>query len=128
MAAILFKSKYADIEDIKNINFDNNVHKIVAQYILGLKDKDETLRVSSLFEIFDEDTPELNEIFNLSYGEHLTDDNAHTYYTDCLNVIRKDILLKQLELLKNQIKTEDNLAKRRELTIKINNLMLEIKK
>ena len=54
IASVLFNAKYARNFDISSVKFDNTVHNIIAEYIIGRQKRGENVRASDLFEIFDE--------------------------------------------------------------------------
>ena len=68
LAAKLFSAPYAGNCDLEGIKFEDDVHKIIAEYIIKCEKNAERVRPSELFEILDEDCPEFNEILDLNYG------------------------------------------------------------
>lgn len=69
LAAKLFSAPYAGNCGLEGIEFDDNVHKIIAEYIINCEKNGERVRPSELFEILDENCTEFNEILDLNYGD-----------------------------------------------------------
>ncbi len=127
LASVLFQTPYAKDFDINSIKFDNNVYQVIATYIAEKKRKNERIRASALFDIFDENTVELNQILDLSCGDQLEGQDAMCYFFDSVKLIRKENLNKQLDELMEECKKETDIETRKKLTIKIQELMSLIK-
>lgn len=89
LASALFNAKYARNFDLSGVKFDNNVHNIIAEYIIGRRNRGENVRASDLFEIFDENTPELSAILDLSLGEGFDGSDAEKYFRDCVRTLER---------------------------------------
>lgn len=64
----------------------------------------ETVRASALFEIFDENTPELSEILDLSMGDNLEGDGAAKYFEDSLKILERDQIERDLKELERRVR------------------------
>ena len=87
LAGFLFNAEYAEGLDIDGIPFCDDVHVIIAKYIKSKKLMAEPVRLSELFEFFDEKTPEydeLNRILDYAEGGGFTGEVAEKYFFDCL--------------------------------------------
>ena len=130
IAAYLFKAKYAEAE-ISEIPFCNEVHKIIARYIFSKQLLDERVQPAELFEFFDENTPEYDElcrILDYSDGKRLSGQVNEDYFFDCIKLLRLSDLDKKIEDLKLQAKNQKEVASAREILNKINELILQREK
>ena len=128
LAASLFNAKYARNFDLSGVRFDNSVHNTIAEYILGKRNKGENPRASDLFEIFDEKTPELAEIFDLSLGDILNQSESEKYFSDCLKTLRREQIEEELKKLSAACDAETDIATKREMTRRILELTIQLKK
>ncbi len=130
IAAYLFKVKYAEAE-ISEIPFCNEVHKIIARYIFSKQLLDERVQPAELFEFFDENTPEYDElcrILDYSDGKRLSGQVNEDYFFDCIKLLRLSDLDKKIEDLKLQAKNQKEVASAREILNKINELIQQREK
>ena len=128
LAASLFNAKYARNFDLSGVRFDNSVHNTIAEYILGKRNKGEKPRASDLFEIFDEKTPEPAEILDLSLGDSLDGTDAEKYFSDCLKTLRREQIEEELKKLSAACDAETDIATKREMTRRILELTIQLKK
>lgn len=127
LASVLFGAKYAKNFDISGVRFDNPVHNTIAEYIKERQKNGETVRPSALFEIFDENTPELSEILDLSLGESLEGERAVRYFDDCVRTLERARVEQELERLSALCDAETDLAKKKEVTRRILELTIRLK-
>ena len=127
LASVLFHAKYAKNFDISSVNFDNIVHNRIADYIKNQQNKGETVRASALFEIFDENTPELSEILDLSMGDNLEGDGAAKYFEDSLKILERDQIERDLKELSAVCDAETDIARKKEYTRQILQLTIKLK-
>ena len=127
LASVLFGAKYAKNFDISGVRFDNPVHNTIAEYIKERQKNGETVRPSALFEIFDENTPELSEILDLSLGESLEGERAVKYFDDCVRTLERARVEQELERLSALCDAETDLAKKKEVTRRILELTIRLK-
>ena len=127
LASVLFGAKYAKNFDLSGVRFSDPVHNTIAGYILGQKEKGEPVRASALFDIFEENTPELDEILNLSIGESLLGEGGARYFEDCLRTIRRADAEAELKELSARCDAEPDIAKKREMVRRIGELTVQLK-
>ena len=127
LASVLFGAKYAKNFDLSGVRFSDPVHNTIAGYILGQKERGEPVRASALFDIFEENTPELDEILNLSIGESLLGEGGARYFEDCLRTIRRADAEAELKELSARCDAEPDIAKKREIVRRIGELTVQLK-
>lgn len=127
IASVLFNAKYARNFDISRVKFDNTVHNIIAEYIIGRKNRGEIVRASDLFEIFDENTPELSAILDLSIGDALGGPEAEKYFSDCVKTLERRRIEKELAELSAKCDAETQLDRKKQITRRILELTIELK-
>lgn len=127
LASVLFHAKYAKNFDISSVSFDNIVHNRIADYIKNQQNKGETVRASALFEIFDENTPELSEILDLSMGDNLEGDGAAKYFEDSLKILERNQIERDLKELSAVCDAETDIARKKEYTRQILQLTIKLK-
>lgn len=93
LSGFLFGADYTDGLDISDVPFKDEVHIIIAKYIRSKNLMDEPVRISELFEFFDEKTAEseeLNRILDNSEGGGFTGAVAEKYFNDCVTKLKID--------------------------------------
>ena len=120
LAAKLFSAPYAENCDFEGIEFDDNVHKIIAEYISACARNGDRVRPSELFEILDEDSPEFNEILDLNYGDKLSGPVAERFFRDSVRTLEEENLRDRIERYKRLFETERDAEKRKEFAREIN--------
>ena len=103
------------------------MHNTIAQFILKKQAAGEPVRASALFDIFDEGTPELSEILDLSLGESLEGERAEKYFQDCVRTLERERIAAELDRLSALCDAETDLARKREITRKILELTIKLK-
>lgn len=127
LASVLFDAKYARNFDLSRVRFDNPVHNTIAEYIRQRKSMGEPVRASALFEIFDENTPELSEILDLSLGETLEGEKAEKYFEGCVRTLERAQVESEMARLSALCDAEADLKKKREITRQILELAVRLK-
>ena len=127
LASVLFRAKYAKNFDLAGVSFQNDVHSGIAEYIVTQQNKGEEIRPGALFEIFDENTPELSEILDLSMGETLEGAGAARYFEDCYKILERDRIERDLKELSAVCDAEPDRARKKEYTRQILNLTIQLK-
>lgn len=127
LASVLFGAKYAKNFDISGVKFDNPVHNTIAEYVKARQKAGEPIRASAIFDIVDENEPELSQILDLSVGESLTGPGAERYFHDCVQTLERARVEAELERLSRLCDAETDLAKKREITREILRLTIELK-
>ncbi len=130
-AAFLFGARYADDVNIDDVPFEDDVHRIVALYIKTHKQPGQKLIVGRLFDFFEDDTPEYEEvmrIIDLDDGNNLEGDEQRKYFEDCLNILVEDDRNKTIERLKKEIASAEDKEERTHMLETLNTLVKEQKK
>lgn len=127
LVSALFNAKYARNFDLSGVKFDNNVHNIIAEYIIGRRNRGENVRASDLFEIFDENTPELSAILDLSLGEGFDGSDAEKYFRDCVRTLERQKIEDELRHLSEVCDAETELDKKKQLSRRIMELTVKLK-
>lgn len=127
LASVLFGAKYAKNFDLSSVRFDNPVHNTIADYIADRRKREEKVRVSDLFEIFDEKTPELSEILDLSLGDNLEGERAARYFSDCVKTLGRQKIEEELKKLSAECDAQTDLAEKKRITRHILELTIQLK-
>ena len=127
LASLLFNAKYARGFDLSGVKFADPVHNIIAEYIRGRRERGEGVRASDLFEIFDENTPELSAILDLSLGERFDGTDAERYFSDCVRTLERQRIEEELKKLSAACDAEDELDKKKQLSLRIMELTAKLK-
>ncbi|HIY78500.1 MAG TPA: DNA primase [Candidatus Borkfalkia excrementavium] len=127
LASVLFGAKYAKNFDLSSVRFDNPVHNTIADYIADRRKREEKVRASDLFEIFDEKTPELSEILDLSLGDNLEGERAARYFSDCVKTLGRQKIEEELKKLSAECDAQTDLAEKKRITRRILELTIQLK-
>lgn len=122
LSAFLFGADCIDGTDIEDVDFKDEVHKVIARYIMTKKLMDEPVRLSELFEFFDEKTPEYEEltrILDYSEGGGFTGEVAEKYFADCLMRLKLDGIDGEIAEATKRLDAADDLHKRAEIAQRI---------
>lgn len=122
VSSFLFDADYACDSDISQVEFTHPVHVIIAKYLRTKKLMEEPVRLSELFEFFDENTPEyeeLSHILDYSEGAGLTGEVARKYFADCLVKLKLNTLDEQIKAFTQSLNACDDLAERAQIGEKI---------
>ena len=115
LAAKLFSAPYAKSFLLQSVEFKDQVHCVIADYICDREDAGERIRPSELFEILDENCAEFNAILDLNYGDKLTGDVAERFFEDSIKTVKRDTLERQIAIYTAQYETETDENKRKEI-------------
>ena len=127
LASVLFNAKYARNFDISRVKFDNTVHNIIAEYIALRQKSGENVRASDLFEIFDESTPELSAILDLSLGDGFSSPESEKYFNDSVKTLSRRKIEEELKDLSAKCDRETELEKKKQYTRRILELTIQLK-
>lgn len=122
LSAFLFDADCVDGTDIEDVDFKDEVHEVIARYIRTKKLMDEPVRLSELFEFFDEKTPEYEEltrILDYSEGGGFTGEVAEKYFADCLMRLKLDGIDGEIAEATKRLDAADDLHKRAEIAQRI---------
>ncbi len=131
IASYLFGAKYTQDTEVSQIPFCDDVHDIIAKYLKSKKLMNERVQPAELFEFFDENTPEYDElckILDYSDGDKLSGEVAEKYYSDCVLILNLEYLTKQIAALTAQINNERGAAEIKALTAKLQQLLKQKEK
>lgn len=121
-AAKLFSLPYAKDFDLKRLTFSNAAHKVIADFILAEEERGEKIRPSDVFDIFREESPELNAILDLNYGEKLSGPIAERFFADSVNTLEKESLSAKIKDLTAEFSSSKDVARRKEIAGEIDRL------
>lgn len=127
LASMLFGAKYAKDFDLSRVRFADPVHTIIADYIKERQRSGERVRASALFELFDENTPELPEILDLSLGERLDGPGAEKYFGDCVRILEQERIDEEIRRLSAACDAETDVQRKKRLTRQIAELTIQRK-
>lgn len=125
IAGLLFGEDYAKDVDISSIKFVNDAHIIIAKYIRSKRLMEEPVRLSELFEFFDEHTPEfeeLNKILDYADGSGLDGEVGEKYFNDCLIKLKLNGIDEEISVLTKSLSGITDLIDRAKVAQKINEL------
>ncbi len=125
IAGILFGAEFAKDADPAEIKFADDVHTIIAKYVTSKKLMEEPVHLSELFEFFDENTPEsdeLNRILDFSEGGGLEGEVAEKYFNDCLLRLKLDDIDRQIAEQTEGLAGAADLTERAEIARRISEL------
>lgn len=125
IAALLFKEDYALNVDISSINFTNDVHIIIAKYIRSKQMMEEPIRISDLFDFFEANTPEYDELSRILDFENqsgLQGEVGEKYFNDCIIKLKINAIDEEITALTKQMAGIDDLIERAKVAQKINEL------
>lgn len=118
LSGFLFGADYTEGYDIADVPFKDDVHAIIAKYIRSKRLMDEPVRISELFEFFDEKTPEfeeLNRILDNAEGGGFTGAVAEKYFTDCLLKLKLDDIDERIAAETKRLSGVEDINKRAEI-------------
>ena len=128
LSAYLFNKPCARETDINTLEFEHPIHKEIQTYISQKQSQNERAKFNNLYEILaDEHHYELSNIAELETDESKKYE-PEVYFFDCVRTIRVQVLNKQISVLSKQCDATTDIATRKEILIKISNLIMERKK
>lgn len=125
LSGFLFGADYTQGLDVADVPFSDDVHTIIAKYIQSKKLMDEPVRISELFEFFDEKTPEYEELTRIldnAGGGGFTGAVAEKYFADCMTRLYLDDLDARIAEAKRRLSGVDDINKRAEIAQRITDL------
>lgn len=126
VSAYLFGAKFSNDLPIREVTFDNNVHSIIAKYIQSKQLMEERVHPAELFEFFEEDSEEYEElcrILDYSDGDRFKGEVAEKYFYDCVKKLKLNAIDRQIASLKPLIDSETDTAKRKQMAQVVQNLI-----
>lgn len=126
ISAYLFGAKFSNDLPIREVTFDNNVHSIIAKYIQSKQLMEDRVHPAELFEFFDEDSEEYEElcrILDYSDGDRFKGEVAEKYFYDCVKKLKLNAIDRQIASLKPLIDSETDTSKRKQMAQVMQNLI-----
>ncbi|MGN0806196.1 MAG: DNA primase [Candidatus Coproplasma sp.] len=125
IAGLLFNEEYAKDVDISSIKFTSDVHTIIAKYIKSMRLMQEPVRLSELFDFFDADSPEnqeLSKILDYADGSGLEGEVGERYFNDCIIKLKINAIDEEIIALTKSLAGIEDLIERAKVAQKINEL------
>ncbi|MGN0818052.1 MAG: DNA primase, partial [Candidatus Coproplasma sp.] len=100
IASLLFGADYAEDFDITSVNFSNGVHAILAKYVRSKRLMQERIHLSEVFEFFEDNSPESEEISRiLDYSDSslFNGEVDKKYFSDCVRRLKLDAIDGQID-------------------------------
>ncbi len=125
LAAKLFSMPYAKGLDLQTLRFADATHQIIGQYVMAREKAGERIRPSELFELLEEDSVELNEIFNFNYEDKLSGEVGQRFFEDSVKTLQLEQIDRQIAEYTAGLKEQSDTAKRKEIMLRIAQLTKE---
>lgn len=125
LAGFLFGEDYAKALDITAVPFASEVHVIIAKYIRSKMLMEEPIRLSELFEFFDENSPEyveLSKILDYSDGSGLEGEVAEKYFNDCITKLKINSIEVEIAALTKRLAAAEDIVAGAQIAQKISDL------
>ncbi|MBQ8291633.1 MAG: hypothetical protein IJX88_03885, partial [Clostridia bacterium] len=104
LAAKLFSAPYAREYDLKKLALQDEAHILIAQYIIAHEASGERIRPSELFEFLEEDSEELNAIFEFNYEDELSGTVAERFFLDSAATLESEAIEREIARLNEEYK------------------------
>ena len=127
IGAVLFRLPYAEDAALREEDFPDDVHRALVRYINFCRETGQEIRVSDLFELFGEDTPEFNAILDLNTEERLFGGGAEKYFADCVKTVARRRVQTRMDEITAKIGAETDLSARHALAEELTALARELK-
>ncbi|MBQ7913251.1 MAG: DNA primase [Clostridia bacterium] len=88
LAAKLFAAPYAKGFNLREVDFSDETQIVVADYVCERENAGERIRPSELFEVLDENCPELNKILDFNYEDKLSGEVAERFFSDSVRALK----------------------------------------
>lgn len=125
IAAFLFGADFTQGHDVSEVDFTNDVHVIISKYIKTKELMEEQVRLSELFEFFDDNSSEaeeLSRILDYSDGGGFTGEVAEKYFNDCLLKLKITSIERDIEDAGKSLANAQDLRERAAIAQKIADL------
>lgn len=131
IAGLLFGADYTKDTDISQIPFVNDIHVILAKYVLSKRMLGERIHLSEIFEFFEENSPEYEElgrILDYSDGSGLEGEVAEKYYCDSILKLKLDFIDGEVGELSKKLGAVSDIDERNKLAQRITELIKQKEK
>lgn len=126
LASSLFSKKYTLDYPLEVLPFEDATHLDLLDYICDKRDMGEKPVPSEVFNLFDEDEPEINAILQLNDGS-LDGEEGEKYFADSVKKLKRYQTEKEIKELIAQCSQTSDLEIRRGLTYRIQELTKALK-
>ncbi len=131
IASYLFGADYTEGTDVSTLVFENEIHSILAKYVLSKQLMEEKIHLSEIFEFFEENTPEYEEltrILDYSDGQSFQGEVALKYFNDCIVKLKVDYIDNQIKKLTEKLNKANEVDMRKEVAREITALLKQKEK
>ena len=131
IASLLFGADYAEDFDITQVEFINPVHAILSKYVLSKRLMQERIHLSEVFEFFEDNTPESEEISRiLDYSDNsmFNGDVDRKYFADCVKRLKIDAIDGKISSLTAALKQAKEISERNSIAERITSLVKQREK
>lgn len=131
IAGLLFGADYTKDTDISQIPFVNDIHVILAKYVLSKRMLGERIHLSEIFEFFEENSPEYEElgrILDYSDGSGLEGVVAEKYYFDSILKLKLDFIDGEVGELSKKLGAVSDIDERNKLAQRTTELIKQKEK
>ena len=125
IASFLFGADYTREADISDIPFSNEIHAILARYVLSKRLMEESIHLSEVFEFFEENSPEYEEltrILDYSDGAEFEGEVARKYFSDSVVKLKIDSIDALIGELRERTRSLNDIAQIKECAARISEL------
>lgn len=123
----LFNKPYAHETDLSELEFLNEVHGWIKDYIIDCQKNDKTVRFSDLYDIMPDIMDELSNIASMETDENKKFDQA-MYFNDCIRTIKTASIDRKIAILTDKFKKITDSEERRVCAQQLSELVKEKKK
>lgn len=131
IASLLFGADYAEDVDIARIEFSNDVHTILAKYVLSKRLMQERIILDEVFEFYDDDSPEneeISRILDYSDGFSFNGEVAEKYFFDCVQRLKLDAIDEKISTLTAALSVSKDVSERKQLAERLTSLIKQREK
>jgi DNA primase len=131
IASFLFGANYTADVDISSIAFEDEIHGILAKYVLSKRLMEEPIHLSEIFEFFEENSPEYEEltrILDYSDGNKFEGAVAEKYFNDCVIKLKLNSIDKKINALAAKLTATDVIDVRNTIAAQISELVKQKEK
>ena len=123
--AYIFNREYTENTDIKTLEFPQSKHKIIADYVISAKAENVRPNISGLYSVQNKEIEdERNAIAAIESGRK-DDFDEEMYFHDCLKTLKTAELDNRLNELTKLYHNSDNDAEKKEISVKMNEILVQ---
>jgi DNA primase len=125
LVAKLFSEPYARKLDWSSIDFENEIHMDIRNYLISCEKEGKAPQPGSLFSIFGTEEQEFNKILDLQL--ELETPSAEKFFLDSVKVLQREQIERHLPILTEAYKAETDVEQRKKIARELNELILRSK-